>query len=133
MHRHVILIWCCTAQKKSHARNLSCWPTFPISINYRNTNEDKESDIALLKHRDRVRSIFLEVPGRLDYEKVLAAMKEPFPVLTFLGIHVRGHTGYHSFPPVNSSSWVDLPPSLQHVLLFGHSTCGFTNSSFVVS
>jgi hypothetical protein len=105
--------------KQTHARNLSCWPAFPISISYRNPNEDKENVVALLKHRDRVRSVFLEVQGRLAYEKVLAAMKEPFPVLAFFGIHVLWHTGLPFLPTGGFEFLGGSAPSLQHVALSG--------------
>jgi hypothetical protein len=92
---------------------------FPISINYRNPLEDKDNVIALLKHRNRVRSIFIEVEKRLEYEKVLTAMTEPFPVLTFFGIHVWGHTGLPFLPTCGFKFLGGSSPRLQHVLLSG--------------
>jgi hypothetical protein len=92
---------------------------FPISINYRNPLEDKDNVIVLLKHRNRVRSIFIEVRGRLEYEKVLAVMKEPFPVLTFFGIRVWGHTGLPFLPTGGFKFLGGSSPCIQHVLLSG--------------
>jgi hypothetical protein len=68
-------------------RTLSCWPEFPIFMTY--TNPFDEGDvIALLKHHDRVRWVYLRILTSSQFGKVLTIMQEPFPELTHLDVSV---------------------------------------------
>jgi F-box-like len=68
-------------------RSLDIWPPFPIiifsNIDQTVDEECSENVIAALEHRERIYSIFtLESIGGSALEKSIAAMLEPFPVLT---------------------------------------------------
>jgi hypothetical protein len=76
-----LLLYC---SKGTHARNLSCWPAFPITMIYR-CLDDEDDVIALLKHSDRVCFISLYLTSS-QLGKVVAAMQETFPVLTHLDL-----------------------------------------------
>jgi hypothetical protein len=65
-------------------KGLSCWPPFPIAMSYCHPKyEDEDDAITLLKHSDRVHFISLSLYS-LQLGKVVAAMQEPFPLLTHL-------------------------------------------------
>ena len=81
-----LLLYC---SKGTFIRNLSCWPAFPITINYFSLDPEEEDDVvALLQHSDRVRKINLPVHlTDSQLRKVVLAMQEPFPLLTQLELH----------------------------------------------
>ncbi|KAN0134753.1 hypothetical protein V8E53_007538 [Lactarius tabidus] len=66
---------------------LGFWPAFPIIIDYDKVAwKDKDDVIAALEHPDRIRRIGLSGLTRTLWEKLDAAMQEPFPALTHLSL-----------------------------------------------
>ena len=64
---------------------LDIWPPFPIVVDdIGGPTEDIDHLVAALERRDRVDRIYLSEVNGSSFEKVLAAMQEPFPELTFL-------------------------------------------------
>ena len=64
---------------------LDIWPSFPLVVyDIAGTTEDMDNVVAALERRDRVDKICLREVNGSSLEKVLAAMQEPFPELTFL-------------------------------------------------
>ena len=64
---------------------LDIWPPFPLVVdNMAGPTEDMDNVVAALECRDRVDRIRLSEVNGSSFEKVLAAMQEPFPELTFL-------------------------------------------------
>ena len=64
---------------------LDIWPPFPLVVDHvAGPTEYMDNVVAALERRDRVDKIFLRVVDGSSLEKVLAAMQEPFPELTFL-------------------------------------------------
>lgn len=63
-------------------------PTLPIVINYHGevSSKDEDNVIAALEYTDRVRRITLSGVTRALWEKLNAAMQEPFPALTHLSL-----------------------------------------------
>jgi len=92
-------------------KNLNCWPELPISLSYR-VPENEEDPIALLKKRDRVRFVRLDITSRSSLKKVAAAMLEPFPVLTHLEI-----SGCRGVPVLPSEFMGMSAPRLEHLRL----------------
>ncbi|KAH9039231.1 hypothetical protein EDB84DRAFT_1650996 [Lactarius hengduanensis] len=78
--RYLDLLLCYS--KRTPVGSLGCWPAFPIAISY-GILDDEDAAITLLKHPDRVRFVDLSIASS-RLEKVVAAMQEPFPVLTHL-------------------------------------------------
>jgi hypothetical protein len=70
-------------------KNLGCWPAFPIVVDYHLGSgksfltDEEDNVIAALDHPDRVRCVKLALPSSL-WAKVVAVMREPFPILTLL-------------------------------------------------
>ena len=82
------------------AKMLNIWPPLPIIIWGENTKMGEDNIVAALTHNVRVCGITLNwVPNSL-WEKVLAAMQEPFPALTHLDIHTADEE------PIVSSSFL---------------------------
>jgi hypothetical protein len=79
--RYLDLLLHCS--KRTHVRNLSCWPAFPIAISYRRGVDDDNDVIALLKHSNRVRLISLFLTSS-QLGNVVAVMQETFSALTDL-------------------------------------------------
>jgi hypothetical protein len=67
---------------------LGSFPALPIVIEYRGEVASKDTDnvIAALEHPDRVRRITLSGLTRALWEKLDAAIQEPFPALTRLSL-----------------------------------------------
>ena len=64
---------------------LHIWPPFPLIVDdTASPTEDMDNVVAALECRDRVDKIYLSEVNGSSLEKVLAAMQEPFPELTFL-------------------------------------------------
>jgi hypothetical protein len=64
---------------------LDIWPPFPLFVDHiTSRTEDMDNVVAALERRDRVHKIRLYQVNGSSLEKVLAAMQEPFPELTFL-------------------------------------------------
>ena len=64
---------------------LDIWPSFPLVVdNIAGPTEDMDNVVAALERRDRVDRIHLYEVNGSSFEKVLAAMQEPFPELMFL-------------------------------------------------
>ena len=63
---------------------LDIWPPFPLIVHGIDPTEDMDNVVAALEYRDRVDKICLREVNGSSLEKVLAAMQEPFPELTFL-------------------------------------------------
>jgi hypothetical protein len=68
-------------------KTLGSLAAFPIIVNYdRVAPKDEDNVIAALEHPDRVRRIGLSGLTRTLWEKLDAAMQEPFPSLTHLSL-----------------------------------------------
>ncbi len=92
------------------AKMLNIWPPLPIIIWGENTKMGEDNIVAALTHNVRVCGITLNwVPNSL-WEKVLAAMQEPFPALTHLDIHTADEE-----PIVSSSFLGGSAPNLQYI------------------
>jgi hypothetical protein len=75
------------SEKTPVRRSLDIWPPFPIIVSsYTDQTVDEgclENVVAALKHRDRISTIFIsDGMGGSALEKSIAAMLEPFPILT---------------------------------------------------
>ena len=67
-------------------RNLGIWPALPIVIScYEITNDDEDNIVTALEHVDRVCKVSLNVWGS-ELEKVSTAMRQTFPMMTYLYI-----------------------------------------------
>jgi hypothetical protein len=76
----------CTARTPVRGM-LDVWPPFPLVIDDTTVTilpEDADNFVAALERRDRVDEIHLRHANGPAVEKVLAAMQEPFPELTYL-------------------------------------------------
>ena len=82
---HVCQRWRCVVFGSPRRLNLRLvWPDLPLVIQcYDYPIDNVDNIVAVLKHRNRVRQIRLGV-SRLDLEKVLGVMQQPFPELTQL-------------------------------------------------
>ena len=74
----------CTA--KTPVRDtLDIWPPIPLVVHdIAGPTENRDNVVAALERRDRVDEIHLSLANGSSLERVLAAMQEPFPELTFL-------------------------------------------------
>ena len=96
---HVCRRWRCVVFRSSRCLNLrlrctaktpvrdtlDIWPPFPLVVDdIAGPTEDMDNVFAALERRDRVDRIRLREANGSSLEKVLAAMQEPFPELTFL-------------------------------------------------
>ena len=71
---------------------LDIWPPFPLVVDdIAGTTEDMDNVVVVLERRDRVDKICLREVNGSSLEKVLAAMQEPFPELTFLHLHLSSN------------------------------------------
>jgi len=69
------------------------WPLLPIVISGNDSQEwDVDNIIAALEHNDRVCGVELWNVPSCQMEKVLAAMQEPFPALTYLDLVSKDNT-----------------------------------------
>ena len=92
--------------------NLNLWPAFPISMTY-GFSGDQDDVIFLLQQRDRIKSLGLGIHTGTQWKTVVAAMQEPFPMLTYL--ELSGHVGV---PALLSGFLGGSAPSLQQVVLY---------------
>ena len=93
--------------------NLDCWPAFPIAMRYRLPGGEDDV-ISLLKHSDRVHLIDLRIRVGTQWEKLVAAMQEPFPVLAHLELSESADA-----PSVLPSGFLGgSAPRLQQVVLY---------------
>ncbi len=89
---------------------LDIWPPLPIVIWGENTKTGEDNIVAAITHSVRVCGITLNwVPSSL-WERVLAAMQEPFPALTHLDIHTADEESI-----VSSSFLGRSAPNLQYL------------------
>jgi hypothetical protein len=68
--------------------HLSCWPAFPIIVNYGSENlapSDEDNVLAALEHPDRVYTLDLTLKAS-QLAKLVAVMQEPHPILQCLGL-----------------------------------------------
>jgi F-box-like len=72
---------------------LDIWPNLPVVVWVHGHLEDVDNTIAALEHNDRVCAIYLWDVQNSGSEKILAAMKRPFPALTRLVLGSKGETG----------------------------------------
>ncbi|KAH9171381.1 hypothetical protein EDB89DRAFT_1907058 [Lactarius sanguifluus] len=93
--------------------SLSCWPAFPIAISY-GILDDEDDAITLLKHPGRVRFVDLSIASS-QLEKVVAAMQEPFPVLTHLKLFACVDLPDVPVPVLSSGFLGGSAPCLQQV------------------
>jgi len=73
----------CTDDKPVRAM-LDIWPSFPIIIMNCTTLKDEDNIVAALEHNDRVCDIYLGQVSSSQWDRVMAEMQKPFPVLTYL-------------------------------------------------
>ena len=95
---------------------LDIWPPFPLVVyDIASLTENVDNILAALKRRDRVDEINLYQVNGSSLEKVLAAMQEPFPELTFLQLG-----SYDKSVPVVPDSFLGRSaPRLRFLLLRG--------------
>ena len=101
---------------------LDIWPPFPLVVvdfPYSPT-EDMDNVLAALERRDRVDKIYLSEGNGFSFEKVFAAMQEPFPELTFLELWSNEET----VPIVPDSFLGRSAPRLRYLMLGGTSFPG---------
>jgi hypothetical protein len=106
----------CTA--KTPARDtLDVWPALPLFIRSRGNDQTESVDniIAVLEHSDRVCQIDLKAVRSRHWEKVSAAMQEPFPELTHLKLHSSRHD--ETVPALPGSFLGGSAPRLQELKL----------------
>ena len=104
--------------------NLSCWPAFPIIVDYypysdfdsgKNVSPDNDDNvIAALEHPDCVCYIEVAATNSL-LENVATVMQEPFPALTLL----RLSSNDEDVPSLPNVSLGGSAPSLQEIYLVG--------------
>ncbi len=103
----------CTGDKPVR-KMLDIWPPLPIIIRSRTTGVGGDNVVAALTHNVRVCEISLHSkPGSL-WEKIMAAMQEPFPALTHLDIHTNDEKGI-----VSNSFLGGSAPNLRYFELSG--------------
>jgi hypothetical protein len=85
-HRLNLRLFC---TNETPVRDLDVWPPFPLVI--MGYPSEGVGDI-ILEHRDRVDRIFLQQADSSAFEKVFAAMQEPFPELTDLRLSLYDKT-----------------------------------------
>ena len=81
---------------RTHVRNmLDLWPPLLLVIQsimyYDNYPERVDNIVALLEHRNRVSQINIKYISSSSLEKILAAMQQPFPELTYLQLESRAY------------------------------------------
>jgi hypothetical protein len=90
----------CTIEKTPVRTTLDIWPPLPIVLDVyiggvfdeETDNWDEDNIIAALEQSDRICEIdFFEFPTSRS-EKILLAMQQPFPALTYLNLHFVGDT-----------------------------------------
>ena len=113
--RHLDLRLCCTARTPVQDM-LDVWPPFRLVIyDIATLIENVDNVLAALEHRDRVDEIHLSLVNGSSFEKVLAAMQEPFPELTFLDLS----SNEEPVPIVPDSFLGGSAPRLTFLLLGG--------------
>ncbi|KAH9161107.1 hypothetical protein EDB89DRAFT_1914102 [Lactarius sanguifluus] len=97
---------------------LSHLPAFPISISFDSPFRDGDIDnlLTALEHRDRVRTVEVEIPCSL-LERLATAMQEPFPALTYLCI--RPGLFVTNFMPLPDTFLGGSAPCLQTIHITG--------------
>ena len=103
---------------------IDAWPPLPILVTGSGFREEEwgvDNILAALEHNDRIRELVFYGFPRSDVDKVLAAMHQPFPALTYLRLESRVET-----LPVDHSSFLggSAPPQLQHLALSSISFTG---------
>ena len=72
---------------------IDAWPLLPIVVlGYGHETWGVDNIIAALEHNDRIRRLNLKLFPRLQMEKVLAEMQQPFPALEDLQLHSTSET-----------------------------------------
>jgi hypothetical protein len=97
---------------------LGVWPLLPIDISV-NSNEmwdtwGEDNIIAALEHKDRICELGLPYIPSSKWEKILAAMQQPFPELTRLHLMFEDDTA----PVIPSSFLGGSAPRLRSLSLF---------------
>jgi hypothetical protein len=90
---------------------LYVWPVLPIVI-WTDGMWDADNIIAALEHNDRICRLELHEGLSSEFEKVIAAMQQPFPALTHLWLWP-----YHETAPVADSFLGGSAPLLQSLTL----------------
>jgi hypothetical protein len=97
---------------------LDLWPPLPIIIRvfgYDHETVDVDNIIAALEHNDRICQLTLVNIPSVQFEKVLAAMQQPFPKLTLLELLPKDDT-----TPVDPSSFLGGSAPRLQTLVLGH-------------
>ena len=110
--RYLALYLYCSKKIGIPVKDLGYWPTFPIVMRY-NVPSSEDDVIAILRNSDRVGDIKLWVRNS-RWGKVLAAMQEPFPVLTRL--FLQGYPKYDA-PVLPGGFLGGSAPCLQYIEL----------------
>ena len=115
-------------EKTPVRKMLEVWPPLPIVIRVHAYGPDDDSDnpmnmdevVAALKHNDRVCYLrfqygYYSLSPNPQVERVLAAMHQPFPALTFLQLGPEDETA-----PIDANSFLggSAPPNLQTLKFF---------------
>ncbi|KAH9168997.1 hypothetical protein EDB89DRAFT_1546968 [Lactarius sanguifluus] len=117
--RHLNLQLLCT-NGTPVAKNLGCWPAFPIILEYGHcrpvTRKDGNDLVAALEHPDRVHHVDLSLTIS-QMGKVATAMQKPFPALT----HLMLRSNYrHSHDKVLPDRFLGgFAPRLQEIVIRG--------------
>ena len=107
-HRLNLRLLC--TKNKPVGKMLDIWPPLPIIVSGYGKRARQKNIVAALSHNVRVCGISLyRVPSSL-WEKVLAAMQEPFPELTHLKLHTSDQE-----PIVSGSFLGGSAPNLQYL------------------
>ena len=122
--RHLDLRLCYIASTRSR-HTLDIWPALPVVIKGDGGNSTIGADnvAAALKCSDRVCEISLHISKILDLEILLAAMQQPFPELTDLGLWWFGRIDETEVVP--DSFLGGFAPNLEFFLLDGIPFPGF--------
>ena len=122
--RHLDLRLCYIASTRSR-HTLDIWPALPVVIKGDGGNSTIGADnvAAALKCSDRVCEISLTISKILDWEILLAAMQQPFPELTDLGLWWFGRIDETEVVP--DSFLGGFAPNLEFFLLDGIPFPGF--------
>ena len=84
-HRLRIKLWC--TSETPVRKHLSCWPAFPIIIDYAEGlfRGDKDNVVAALEHSNRICKLTLTVTAA-QLAKLVTIMQEPYPALEYLAL-----------------------------------------------
>ena len=96
---------------------IDAWPPLPIHVECLGADtRGKDNIIATLEHNDRIRGLYLYGYPGSEMDKLLEAMQQPFPALTYLALQV-GYSG-ETAPVVSASFLGGSAPQLRRLELY---------------